>query len=128
MAVWLALGSVLVLLQGCAGTQTPTASSERCPPTVTASVTPDKPQVHVAYTEPTVNVEGHPLKALAKTTIYYDLGQGRTAAKHVPASAPSGGGEVSEVITVPLPRAQAAVVRICVTATDRSGLESQATP
>jgi hypothetical protein len=128
MLIRLSFGSVLLLLGGCAGTQTPAAAPERCPPSVTATVTPDKPTVHVAYTEPTVKAESHPLKALAKTTIYYDMGQGRTEAKQVPATTPSGGGEISETITVPLPESRPAAVRICVTATDRSGLESQTTP
>jgi hypothetical protein len=91
-------------------------------------VGPAKPTVKVSYTEPTVSVGGDPLKDLAKTTIYYDLGKGRTVAKEIPATKPGGGGQISETITIPVQTKGEQSVRICVTATDRQGNESAMTP
>jgi len=84
--------------------------------------------VKVSYTEPSVSVGGDPLKDLAKTTIYYDLGRGRTLAKDVSATKPTGGGQISESITIPIQTQDEQSVRICVTATDRQGNESAMTP
>lgn len=100
----------------------------RCSESVQATVSPQKPTVTVSYTEPSVNVAGNKLQGLAKTTIYYDLGAGRILAKEVPSTNPAGGGQVSEVISVPVPQPREIVVRICVTATDRHGNESAMTP
>jgi hypothetical protein len=66
------------------------------------------------------------MTALSKTTIYYDVGNGRIRAKEVPSTAPSGGGQISETITVPIPHDRGVVqANICVTATDRQGNESR---
>jgi hypothetical protein len=84
--------------------------------------------VSVSYTEPTVTAGGKTLSELAKTTIYYDLGDGRRLAKEVPATKPTGGGRISETIAVPIHSHKEQIVRICVTATDRHGSESAMTP
>jgi hypothetical protein len=80
------------------------------------------------YTEPTHDQAGHAMTALSKTTIYYDVGAGRIPAKEVPSTGPSGGGQISEIITVPIPRdGREMPVNICVTATDRLGNEGPMT-
>lgn len=125
--------SVLLLcvetsLWGCAGIHQSTQSTLPCPNTVQAKVSAAKPTVHVSYTEPSLTAEEGPLTSLAKTSIYYDLGNGRSLAKEVPATHPSGGGEVSETITVPIKTGKEQFVKICVTATDSTGNESATTP
>lgn len=118
---------LVVLASGCSALAgAPGATS--CPDSVRATVGPAKPTVKVSYTEPTVSVGGDPLKDLAKTTIYYDLGKGRTVAKEIPATKPGGGGQISETITIPVHTKGDQSVRICVTATDRQGNESAMTP
>jgi len=80
--------------------------------------------VESSYTEPTVNEDGSPLSDLAKTTIYYDLGAGQVKALDVPASSPTGGGQISQTVTVPIVSGQEANVKFWATATDTSGNES----
>ena len=109
----------------CAGIR---QSTLPCPNTVQAKVSATKPTVHVSYREPSRTVEEDPLTSLAKTSIYYDLGHGRSLAKEVPATHLSGGGEVSESITVPIKAGIEQLVKICVTATDTEGNESPMTP
>jgi hypothetical protein len=84
--------------------------------------------VHVSYTEPSVTAGGSALNDLAKTTIYYDLGAGRTLVKEIPATKPTGGGHISETIVLPVQTEGEQSVMICVTATDRHGNESMMTP
>jgi hypothetical protein len=112
---------------GCSGGPSVATEPLRCPAVVQAKVSPEKPTVMVSYTEPSVNLAGGPLGGLAKTTIYYDLGAGRVPAKEVPATAATGGGRISETITVPLSQPAETAVRICVTATDLHGNESAMT-
>lgn len=128
MTVRLIWAFAIVTAAGCAGAPSPVAAPARCPGSVSATLGPEKPTVSVSYTEPAVDPAGDPLRGLAKTTIYYDLGAGRHAAKEVPATTPAGGGQIDQTITVPLPHSRETVVRICVTATDRYGNESQPTP
>ena len=99
-----------------------------CPDTIQAKLNATKSTIHVSYTEPSMNLKGDPLTSLAKTSIYYDIGHGRTLAKEVPATQLSGGGEISETITVPAKIQGEQSVRICVTATDSHGNESPSTP
>lgn len=99
-----------------------------CPDTIQTTVSTTKSTIHVSYTEPSVTVEGDPLTGLAKTSIYFDLGHGRTLAKEVPATRSSGGGEISETITIPVKTQVEQSVSICVTATDNHGNESLSTP
>ncbi len=120
--------STLVLSWGCAGHTGNAPSTIRCPNTVQTKVSPVKPTVSVSYTEPSVSVAGGLLSDLAKTTIYYDLGNGRTLAKEIPASKATGGGQIFQTITIPVRTTGEESVRICVTATDRHGNESTMTP
>jgi hypothetical protein len=113
---------------GCAPRSAFTTATPRCSDTVHTKLSRDKPTVQVSYTEPTQDQAGNPVTELAKTTIYYDLGAGRMPAKQVPSTRPSGGGQISETITVPVTDGQEVFVRICVTATDRHGNESPMTP
>ncbi len=113
---------------GCAALAGAPPPASQCPNSVHATVSAAKPTVKVSYTEPSVSVGGDPLKDLAKTTIYYDLGRGRTLAKDVPATKPTGGGQISESVTIPIQTQGEQSVRICVTATDRQGNESAMTP
>jgi hypothetical protein len=127
--------SVLTLLlcavHGVVGCTTLTGTGEaplHCPSSVQAKVSAAQPTVHVFYTEPSITVEGDSLTNLAKTSIYYDLGRGRILAKEVPATRSSGGGEISETVTIPIKSKDEQTVTICVTASDRNGNESTMTP
>ncbi len=119
---------------GCESTPEPTSSMEAlsprlaCSSTAVTTVTPAKPTVQVSYTEPTVSTDGRPLSRLIKTTIYYDIGQGPVRAKEVAATKPTGGGQVSQVITILLEDMDEALAKICVTATDARGNEGPPTP
>lgn len=99
-----------------------------CQGSVLAKVSAAKPAVTVSYTEPSATAAGAPLEDLAKTSIYYDLGRGRKLAKDVPATKPTGGGQISETITIPIESPDEQSVSICVTATDRHGNESASSP
>lgn len=81
--------------------------------------------VTVAYTEPTTGTDGKPLANLAKTTIYVDAGAGPMIAKVVPATKPTGGGKMSEHITLKVKDAGKEVA-LCVTATDTDDREGPA--
>ena len=119
-AIWVA--------SGCAGKAHVGPAQIRCPGSVQTKVSAAKQSVKVSYTEPTVTAGGNKLSELTKTTIYYDLGDGRRQAKAVPATKPTGGGQISETISVPIDTPGEQVVRICVTATDRHGNESAMVP
>jgi hypothetical protein len=86
------------------------------------TVTPEG--IKVEYTEPTTNKNDSPLTDLAKTTIYYDIGAGLVKAMDVPATSPSGGGAISQVITVPILPESETDVKVCISATDLSNQES----
>jgi hypothetical protein len=111
-------------LLGCAEVR---KSTLPCPTTVQAKISPTKPTVYVSYTEPSLTTGGGTLTSLVKTSIYYDLDNERSLAKEVPATHPSGGGEISETITVPTKTDTEQSVKICVTATDSNGNESAST-
>ena len=113
---------------GCAALADLQPAQIRCPGSVQTKVSTTKQTVSVSYTEPSVSIEGKPLTDLAKTTIYYDLGSGRVLAKEIPATKPTGGGQISQTITVPVRVNGEQPVRICVTATDRHGNESAMVP
>ncbi len=127
-ALILLLGGANVLFVGCASLIESGAATLHCPDSVQAKVSAAQPTVHVSYTEPSLSVDGSSLTDLSKTSIYYDLGDGRTLAKEVPATRSSGAGEISETITVPVKSEDTQSVKICVTATDRNGNESMMTP
>jgi hypothetical protein len=113
---------------GCIGHANVGPAQIRCPDSVQTKVSETKQSVKVSYREPDVTAGGNKLSELAKTTIYYDLGDGRRQAKEVPATKPAGGGQISETISVPIGTHGEQVVRICVTATDRHGNESAMVP
>ncbi|MEX5217496.1 MAG: hypothetical protein NW701_06680 [Nitrospira sp.] len=83
--------------------------------------------ITVSYSEPTVGTDGKPLEKLARTTIYVDGGGGPMIAKIVPATKPSGGGKISEQVTLSVKDAEKEVA-ICITATDSENREGPATP
>jgi hypothetical protein len=84
--------------------------------------------VTVSYTEPTEGTDGKPLTNLAKTTIYVDAGAGPMIAKVVPATKATGGGKISEQITLTVKDSAEKDVAICVTATDTEDREGPASP
>ena len=120
--------AMLTSVSGCAHTSDGSLPAPRCSDTVQTAVNASHKTLTVAYTEPSVNEAGHPLKELDKTSVYYDLGEGRVLAKEVPATKPTGGGQVTETISLPISRSKDTPVRLCVTATDRTGHESAMTP
>lgn len=83
--------------------------------------------VTVTYTEPTTGTDGKPLTNLARTTIYVDAGAGPIIGKVVPATKPTGGGKLSEQITLTVKDAEKEVA-LCVTATDTDDREGPASP
>lgn len=89
-----------------------------------AVVKPDRASLTVQYQEPTTQQDGSPLKDLMKTSIYTDLGGGFVKIRDIPASSPSGGGMVKETIPLNAQMKLKKRFKICVTATDRRGLEN----
>lgn len=88
------------------------------------TVTVTGTEVTVVYTEPTTNENGSTLVDLNNTSIYYDMGSGTVKVADVPAISLTGGGTVSQVITIPVLDQQEANVNIWATATDLVGNES----
>ncbi|MBA2484717.1 MAG: hypothetical protein H0V35_01200 [Nitrospira sp.] len=84
--------------------------------------------VTISYTEPTAGTDGKPLTNLAHTTIYYNAGDGPVIAKVVPASQKTGGGLVSQALTIPLQNQSEQEITVCVTATDADDREGPASP
>ena len=83
--------------------------------------------VDVSFTEPTTNdpkFGGAPLTDLDHTSIFFDAGSGGVKAADVPASSPSGGGPVAVTVTVPIVEGMEADVIFFLSATDKSGNES----
>jgi hypothetical protein len=113
---------------GCAGRSGAPAITSHCSNSVHTKISAEKPTIKVSYTEPSVTVAGSPLNDLAKTTIYYDLGNGRRPALEVPATKPTGGGQISKTIIVPIQTQNEQIVKICTSATDGHGNESAVTP
>lgn len=112
------------------GTIAPPYSSAwtKCGAATKVRVKPPKSTITVAYTEPTTGTDGKPLTNLAHTTIYYNAGDGPVIGKVVPASQKTGGGPVSQVITIPLRDQSEQEVTVCVTATDSDDREGPASP
>jgi len=99
--------------------QRPQSSSMTCATSAKVLVKSTKPTVTVSYTEPTTTADGTPLIALDKTTIYYDLGNGPVKAMDVAATKPTGGGQVSQTVKIPIGPNEEKLITICVTATSR---------
>ncbi len=112
---------------GCAGRVGVPPTTFQCPNAVHAKVTAAKPTVKFSYTDPSVTAAGGSLNDLAKTNIYYDLGNGRTLSKEIPATQPTGGGQIFETISVPIQTQGEQPAMICVTATDRQRNENMTT-
>ncbi len=112
------------------GTIAPPYSSAwtKCGTTTKVRVKPPQSTVTVAYTEPTTGTDGKPLTNLSHTTIYYNAGDGPVIAKVVPASQKTGGGAVSQVLTIPLRDQSEQEITVCVSATDLDEREGPASP
>ncbi|RMH37586.1 MAG: hypothetical protein D6690_02085 [Nitrospirae bacterium] len=89
-----------------------------------AEIEPNQETLTIRYQEPTTQHDGSPLRDLAKTSIYKDVGAGFVKIIDVPASNPAGGGIVEETIPLDAHMKQMRRFKICVTATDRHGLEN----
>lgn len=76
-------------------------------------------EVTIQYDEPTKNEDDSPLTDLDKTTIYYE-----DQSVDVPASAPTGGGHIVQVVTVASQPHTERDISFTATATDDSGNES----
>jgi hypothetical protein len=111
------------------GMLAPTDSSawNQCGMATKVKIRAPESTITVSYTEPTVGTDGKPLENLARTTIYVDAGGGPMIAKIVPATKPSGGGKVSEQVTLSVKDAEKEVA-VCVTATDSENREGPAAP
>lgn len=130
-----AMFPAFLTLAGCGasfleGTIAPPNSSAwmKCGAATKVRVKPPHSTVTVAYTEPTTGTDGKPLTNLAHTTIYYNAGDGPVIGKVVPASQKTGGGSVSQVVTIPLRSQSEQEVTVCVTATDAEDREGPASP
>ena len=112
------------------GTIAPPNSSAwtKCGTTTKVRVKPPQSTVTVAYTEPTTGTDGKPLTNLSHTTIYYNAGDGPVIAKVVPASQKTGGGAVSQVLSIPLRDQSEQEITVCVSATDVDEREGPASP
>jgi hypothetical protein len=127
--------SASLALAGCGasfleGTIAPPYSSAwtKCGTTSKVRVKAPQSSVTISYTEPTTGTDGKPLKNLSHTTIYYNTGDGPVIAKVIPASQKSGGGSVSQTISIPLQSQQEQEVTVCVSATDDDDREGPASP
>lgn len=84
----------------------------------------------ITYTEPNANVAGNPLTNLKETTIYWKQDGGAEQTVKVPASAPTGGGSISKVITIadpPLCGSTSVAVQASASNTNTTGFESART-
>ena len=109
-------------------TQHTPPSRMTCPKTTEVLINSSRRSLTVSYLEPTTKADGTPLTGLARTSIYYDLGHGAMKAMDVPATRPTGGGYVSQEITIPVKEGQEVFAVLCVTATDTDGNEGPPTP
>ena len=112
------------------GTVAPPYSSAwtKCGTASKVHIKPPHSTATITYTEPTTGTDGKPLTNLAHTTIYYNTGDGPIIAKVVPASQKTGGGSVSQTITIASPNLSEQEVMVCVTATDTDDREGPASP
>lgn len=89
--------------------------------TVPVQVPSGRRNLTVSYREPSADQDGSPLKNLAHTTIYVGISTSRVLAIRIGTSDPRGGASVI-VRNVPAPTPDN---MLCVTATNRAGLESR---
>lgn len=81
----------------------------------------------ITYTEPSTNAAGNPLTNLKETTIYWKQDTGAEVAVKVPASAVSGGGAISKVLTIadpPLCGSTTVTVQVTASNTNTTNFES----
>ena len=133
--LFVGLFPAFLFLAGCGagfqeGTIAPLYSSAwtQCGTASKVRIKPPHSTVTISYTEPTTGTDGKPLTNLAYTTIYYNAGEGPVIAKVVPASKKTGGGSVTQRITIAAPNQSEQEVTICVTATDSDDREGPASP
>jgi len=96
----------------------------QCRVQVNGVVSAANPFFTVKYTEPTTRGGGKPLKNLSHTTIYIYTESSLLKMKEVSATSPTGGGNISEMLFLPITQGESLQVTICVTATDSEGHES----
>ena len=87
--------------------------------------------VQFSYTEPTKTVEGKPLTALKEVTIYWKQDNGVEQIVRIPASAPTGGGQMSKTVTIanaPLCGSTTIVAQATASNTNATDFESVRTP
>ena len=88
------------------------------------TVTVTGTEVTVTFTEPTANADTPPtpLTDLSHTNIYYQMaGSAVVQEPNIPATLATGGGTITDFVTVPVLAGQEADVLFWVTATDTSG-------
>ena len=85
-------------------------------------------QLTITYTEPIVNSDASPLVDLDKTTIFVEPVGGNLIIQDVPATALTGGGTISQTITVPVPDFAETNVNVWANASDITGNVSANTP
>ena len=98
-------------------------TNPKCRTSTMKTVSATDPSITVSYVEPKTRADGSPLTNLAKTTIYYDIGEGLLKAKDIPAANPRGGGKINETIKIPVKTGKTVTATFCVTATDVEGRE-----
>ena len=81
-------------------------------------------EVKVTYEEPSTNVDRTPCTDLAKTTVYFDKGQGPVKGIDVTATKETGGGTILTTFIVPIGNNEEADISIWATASDKNGNES----
>lgn len=81
-------------------------------------------EVTVKYIEPTENENNTPLTDLDHTSIYTVINGSKQKVRDVPASAPTGGGQIEQKFVVSVEDKQEVDVDIQVTASDGVGNES----
>jgi len=91
----------------------------KCQPLM-ISLPANQTTITVSYQEPTADQKGRPLKELAYTTIYLDSPDAQTRSIRVWTNDAHGGAHVT-IHDIPIP---ADKLKLCVTATNWSGLES----
>lgn len=85
--------------------------------------------VTVSFTEPGNNADGTPLQDLVATRVYYAIDGGPPVmAAEIPASLPTGGGTVTQEVTVPIAAGQDSMVDFYATAIDDADPVNESVP
>lgn len=81
-------------------------------------------QFEAQYVEPTTDAVGGVLEDLSHTSVYYKVGNGSAVKSHnVPATSPSGGGNITTNVVVPVAVGQKVTVAFWITTTSLAGFE-----